>query len=285
MTWADYEQEVFCECQRIFRDSTVIKNTHIKGVHSNRQRQIDVLIRNTSIDNIETSIVVDAKHYATKVDIKDVESFIGMLKDVNVDKGILVSEHGFTKSAINRAHLGENNIEIDILNLGELSLFQSTGAIPYAGSYGIILSSPFGWIADGKCTGISPVTLYQRGLSLDEALQKKEWMYLQFWKKDESIKNVKQLIDYQNDNILTMDNKANIEIQETDIILRKTRIRKYPTIEITGFKDFEDFILFGVLYCPDNVISRNIGKLKYILNSAIPVKINQQTTNLPTHQS
>lgn len=285
MNWEDYEQEVFLECQRVFRDSEVIKHTHIRGIYSNRQRQIDVLIKNITIDNIETSIVVDAKHYATKVDIKDVESFIGMLRDINVDRGILVSDYGFTKSAINRAHLGENNIEVDILSLREFSMFQSTGAITYMGSNGIILSSPFGWIADGKRTDISPVTLYQRGIALDEAMQKKEWMYLQFWQKDESINTIEQLIEYQNENILATDNNANIEILKTEIVLRKMRSDKYPTLEITGFKEFENFILFVVLFCPDNVVTRNIGKLTHILNTAIPLKVNQQQSTHPTHQS
>lgn len=275
MDWRDYEQNVFEECQRIFRDSDIVKNVYIKGIYTNRKRQIDVLIKNTPIDGVLVDIAIDAKRYAIKVDVKAVESFIGMLKDVGAGKGIIVSEQGFTKAAINRAHLGENNIEVDILNLKGLQQFQATMAIPYDGSNAVLLQAPFGWVVDGTRREFAPATLYQRGYSLNDAGENKEWMYIQFWDKKDTVSSIESLIDLQNQNILEVDSNANLEIENVNdnIVLRKARISGYPTIEITGFRDLGKFIFFVVLFCPDNVISRNVNKLKYILNTIIPIDV------------
>lgn len=100
MNWSDYEENVYQECVRVFGNQT-LKNVHIKGRYSNRQRQIDVYIPNIQIEGKNISIAVDAKHYRNKVDIKTVESFIGMLQDVNASKGLIVSSKGYTKQRYN----------------------------------------------------------------------------------------------------------------------------------------------------------------------------------------
>jgi len=281
MSWQQYEEDVFQECQRIFRETQVIKNTYIiRGRYSNVPRQIDVLVQNYLIDGTFASIMIDAKNYSTKVDVKCVESFIAMLDDVNIPKGILVTNKGFTEAAINRAHFGTNDIEVEILNMDELGQFQSTVAIPYSGQNGIVLPAPFGWIIDGKYNGFSPAALYPRGFSFEEAMYNKEWIYIQFWDKNDDISTIPMLIENQNQILKLHDPTANIEIIEQELFIRKARLAKYPTIEITIFKEFEAFILFGVLYCPDYYIDRDIKKLKYVMQNAIPLHITR-----PAHRS
>nr|DAZ61898.1 MAG TPA: hypothetical protein [Caudoviricetes sp.] len=88
------------------------------------------------------------------------------------------------------------------------------------------------------------------------------------------------LIENQNQILKLHDPTANIEIIEQELFIRKARLAKYPTIEITIFKEFEAFILFGVLYCPDYYIDRDIKKLKYVMQNAIPLHITR-----PAHRS
>jgi hypothetical protein len=272
MDWKEYENDVYNECLRVFDNSEIIKNAHIKGKYSLRSRQIDVLINNETLGKI----VIDAKNYEKKIDVKTVESFIGMIKDIEGDKGIIVSEKGFSKSAINRAHLGEINIEVDILSLNELDTLHSTEAMPYSGSNSIIMRAPFGWIIDGKQYGFAPATIYPRGLSFEEALKNKEWSYIQIYTKDNNINSVQQLLYSQNQNIIKADLHAKIEQKLIDnIYIRKARIKNYPTMEITCYKEFKRFILFIVLYCPNNLIERDIQKLIYLLKSAIPGRVIQ----------
>lgn len=270
MEWKEYEKEVHQECLRVFFDSEVTFNTHIMGLYSKRKRQVDVLVE----DYDGKTLVIDAKHYSKKVDVKTVESFISMLKDLGADLGILVSEKGFSKSAINRAHYGEDNIEVDILNLNDFKEFQSTCAIPYSGGNFIFTNAPFGWIIDGKRNDIAPALLYQRGLSFEEAAMNKEWAYLQFYNKSSEQETIQTVIEHQERDLLTMYPNGTIEYQSIDNIgIRTFSTQEYPTKEFTLFRDFGDFIVFIVLYCPDNIMNRDKEKMKYVLDNAIPFEI------------
>ena len=272
MEWQDYEKIVLEECRRVFRNADISHNVHIKGLYSKRMRQIDVLVQTDK----GTFYVVDAKKYGIKVDVKTVESFIGMVKDVGGNYGIIVSEKGFTKAAINRAHYGEDNIEIDILNLHELSMFQSEWAIPYAGNNGVIALAPFCWVIDGARRNNMVAVMYRRGFSFEEAAKNKEWAYINFWDKSDEICTLDELISWQNSNLLCDNNNGTIEEICSDLIrIRIFNSPNYPTPEITLFREFDDFFLFVVLFSPNNMISKNIEKMKYFLINSIPIHVEQ----------
>lgn len=272
MEWQDYEKIVLEECRRVFRNADISHNVHIKGLYSKRMRQIDVLVQTDK----GTVYVVDAKKYGIKVDVKTVESFIGMVKDVGGNYGIIVSEKGFTKAAINRAHYGEDNIEIDILNLHELSMFQSEWAIPYAGNNGAIALAPFCWVIDGARRNNMVAVMYRRGFSFEEAAKNKEWAYINFWDKSDEICTLDELISWQNSNLLCDNNNGTIEEICSDLIrIRIFNSPNYPTPEITLFREFDDFFLFVVLFSPNNMISKNIEKMKYFLINSTPIHVEQ----------
>lgn len=274
MDWKEYEQQVFEECERIYTGAIVKRNVRVRGIYSQRIRQIDVLVENAIIDGTKKSIFYDAKYYDKKVDIKEVESFISMLKDTGQDMGVIVTELGYSIAAIQRAHLGEKNIEVDILSLSELKQFQSIGAIPYCGNHGVVIQSPFGWIIDGKQNGFSLATIYPRGNTLESAIEHKEWMYLHIHEKDEKISNIVELIEYQNQRVLIMYPMAKFKVvNNNEIVIRIADIETYPTPEVTGFRDMGKFILYIVLFCAENVKQRDINKLCYSLESAIPASI------------
>ena len=271
MEWKEYENRVLTECQRVFFNADIQDNIYVDGLFSKRKRQIDIFIK----DNNGVVYIIDAKKYNTKVDIKDVESFIGMVKDVGGNYGILVSENGFTKAAINRAHIGENNIEVDILNLKELGMFQYECAIPYAGNNGVVVNAPFGWIIDGTRRESMVATMYQRGISFEEATeQNKEWAYISFWDKNDEINTMEALISFQNDYLMDLNSNGIIEtMEDSGLKIRIFTSSNYPTKEITLYREYTDFILFVVLFSPNNLINRNINKMKYLLLNAIPLEV------------
>lgn len=272
--WKEYENIVLIECQRVFFNANIQYNIFVDGLFSKRKRQIDIFIK----DKNGLVYIVDAKRYNTKVDVKDVESFIGMVKDVGGNYGIIVSEKGFTKAAINRTHIGENNIEVDILNLNGLGMFQSKSAIPYVGNNGVVVSAPFGWVIDGTRRNGMAATLYQRGFSLEEAtVENKEWAYINFWSKNDEINSLDALISFQNNYLMESDCNGSIEEkEEPDLRIRIFTSRYCPTREVTLYRDFPNFILFVVLFSPDNLISRNISKMKYLLLNALFLEINYE---------
>ncbi|MDC4314357.1 restriction endonuclease [Acinetobacter baumannii] len=83
-------------------DTTVVPNAKIIGTISGRSRQIDVLLDSKNGDS-NRRIIVDAKYQKRPIDIKKVEEFEGMMRDVNAQRGILVCPNGYTQSALRRA--------------------------------------------------------------------------------------------------------------------------------------------------------------------------------------
>jgi len=273
VSWKDYEEQVFRECRRVFyfKEVEIIKNAHIVGRYSGVKRQIDVLIKQLEDGIVVSSILIECKHYRQKIDVKIVDAFVGCMIDVGAEKGVIVSERGFTKAAISRAHNGKEDIEVDIMSLGDLQELQSQVAIPYSGENGLAIVSPFGWIIDGKHRGFAPAVLYRRGIPFEEATEiEMEWRYLQFWSKDQI--TLSNLIETQNECLVNIDADADIRITEVDgLTVREAYLPSYPTPEITIFREFDSFIVFLVLLCPECYVQRDTKKAVDILKAAIPL--------------
>ena len=102
----------------------------------------------------------------------------------------------------------------------------------------------------------------------------------EFYKKDDNIKTVQDLIKLHNQEHLAAQQNLRFETKVVcGINIRIAEIKNYPSKEIIGYKDFKNFILFCVLYCPDLYIERDTRKICYILKSAIPVEIRNNGTH------
>lgn len=101
--WRIYERLVAAfEAENVGVEMTITPNARVRGDISQQERQIDVLIEARWGDDIRR-IIVDAKLHRAKLDIKDVESFEGMMKDCRAKRGILVCPNGWTDGARRRA--------------------------------------------------------------------------------------------------------------------------------------------------------------------------------------
>lgn len=100
--WKRFE-DLAAQIQRsLAPESRVEQNVRMKGRASGVDRQIDVAVW-TQAGQFELLVVIDCKDYQAKVDVKDVEAFIGLVKDVGANKGALVSALGYTQAAKNVA--------------------------------------------------------------------------------------------------------------------------------------------------------------------------------------
>src|SRR5262249_42440694 len=147
------------------------------GRFSKAERQIDLLVEDQAVDFV-FRIAIDAKHYSERIDVKDVEQFLGLLDDVGVDVGVMISPEGYSQAAINRAHYDESRLELDVLNFADLKMYQGFGAIPYSSGVGVAMPAPFGWVIDARHGAACSAWLYQRGKTLEEAIEANEWMYV-----------------------------------------------------------------------------------------------------------
>lgn len=280
MDWKSYEVEIYGIFKTEYPEAEVTLNVRKPGRYSKTERQCDVLIEDYVAGNRMT-IVVDGKFFNSKVDVKEVDSFVGMLDDIGAHKGILITQMGYTDAALNRAYFGASDIELDILNFEQLQRFQGHGAIPYVGNNGVFLPAPFGWVIDARRADAWIAALYQQGLSLEEALASQEFMYVNFWDRTKNRESLGDLLKIQDSGILSHDPTARIEylptIRRTDMAtaMRAAHVTQYKGIEYTGFVEFDDFIFFCVLHTPENVRKKNIRKLENIMSRIKRIQVRQ----------
>lgn len=268
--WLKYEEAVFQECLRIFDKASVRHNVKIKGKYSLIKRQIDILILQGDIDGSSHSIAIDTKHYKNKIDVKCVESFIGMLRDIDVNVGIIISDIGFTKGAINRAINDPDNIQVDIMSMQEFSKFQGYGGIVYSKNMGAIIKSPFGWILDAEQYGFSPAVLYRRGTNFQKALFDLNFVYVNFFPHDGKFAAKEDVCQFHNIEVNEFYNDPEILIsEENGILIREFYNPIRDCYDITAYKDDDKFTVFATLLTKKDFRSINIEKLKYIVSSLI----------------
>jgi hypothetical protein len=87
----------------------VTQNDSILGKDSKVPRQIDVSIRGV-VGGHEILIVVECKDTKRKVDVKEIEALCTKLKDVSANKGVLISNSGFSSGA--RRLAAQNGIDL-----------------------------------------------------------------------------------------------------------------------------------------------------------------------------
>lgn len=97
---------------------TSTPNARLIGAMRRVDRQVDLLVE-ARWDNYHIRrILVDAKHYGRPLDVKDIETFEGMMRDCRADHGILVCPNGWSHGAERRA---QDLITLKLLTLDEAS--------------------------------------------------------------------------------------------------------------------------------------------------------------------
>ncbi|MBL4791151.1 MAG: restriction endonuclease [Kordiimonadaceae bacterium] len=139
MNWKEYEKQLFEEVESVYPDARVLYDCKLPGRYSQVSRQCDVLVEE-EVGKKTFRTLYDAKHHDRKIDVKQVEEFVGLLNDTGCDCGALIAPKGFTKAAYNLAYYGPHNLDLDILSFGDLKLFHGIGAMPYAGDMALFLS-------------------------------------------------------------------------------------------------------------------------------------------------
>jgi len=121
--WLVYERCVAAIVADKYGQGEVVvqANAIIVGAISGKERQVDVLVDARYPDVSKDRLIVDAKHRRAKVDINDIESFEGMMKDCSANRGVIVCTAGFTKGAERRA---QDSITISLMSLEEAVEFE-----------------------------------------------------------------------------------------------------------------------------------------------------------------
>jgi hypothetical protein len=119
--WEVYERMIArLIADQVGTDLCVTPNAWITGKITGIRRQIDVLIDARHDTDNTRRIIVDAKRKRRKVDVKDVEALLGVMKDVEATHGYLISPAGHTKAAERRAQM---SVSIRIVPIDRLESF------------------------------------------------------------------------------------------------------------------------------------------------------------------
>lgn len=100
--WKRFERLAYEIQLDLAADAQVTLDDRLQGQDSGVERQIDISIRRR-VAQYDILVVIDCKDHSTPVDLKSVEEFIGLTKDVRANKGALISSKGFTESAMTLA--------------------------------------------------------------------------------------------------------------------------------------------------------------------------------------
>lgn len=198
MNWKTYERKVFNELALLFPHANIQHNLRLPGRFSKSNRQVDILIAGIAV-GVYYQIVVDTKYYNRKVDVKNVEEFIGMLGDLDCSHGMLIAEKGFTSGAANRAANNPFSVSIDIVSYSDLKEYQTTaGAIGFTDQHAVLIRPPLGWAIDARPEQRAYVaSLYNRCFpNRDVALKAENFMYVMIESRS-SYPTIQNLLHFQ----------------------------------------------------------------------------------------
>jgi len=275
MSWKEYETYITRHFQRLFPGTSIQHDVRREGLISKTQRQIDILIEGR-IAGFDLKIIVDCKYFNKNVDVKEVESFLSFLQDLKASKGILITNKGYSKAAYNRATFDTQDIELRIIDFGDLEKLQGFLAIPYSKSECAIVSSPPGWVVDAKRGKRYLASFYPAGLTQAEAYHAAGFIYLAFSHKDKDWPDLPALLNKQNEGAKKHYNNPKIEYLDTvkreDCTLTLRVIDAHEmgeSIEYTMFLDYPSVIMYMTLLTLRKEEKDCLKKLEWITEKLI----------------
>lgn len=285
MDWKEYEREIAEHFRAEYPSASIKANVRLTGKYSGVQRQIDLLIDDFTCD-MEIRIVVDAKWRNHKLDVKEVEEFLGLAKDVSAHKAVMIAPEGYTEAALSRAQRDDADLLLDVLNFKDLKEYQGFGAIPYSGTNGAVIQPPLGWVADGTQGEGALAWMYERGMSLDEAFKRMEYMYVNFWTLKDEASDIAGLCRYQEAYLRTGPKEVDaVEMLpsplrgDAETAIRKVTFKAHPKLaEFTGFVKFDNFIFLCVLFTSVALEERNLAKLRFVMRKVFSMQVQQRAT-------
>jgi len=97
--WRKFEKLAYDIQKELVGDADVKFDDSILGVDSKVGRQVDISIRK-QVGPYPILIVIDCKDLSARLDVKDVEAFAGLVKDVRANRGALIVSSGFSEAAL-----------------------------------------------------------------------------------------------------------------------------------------------------------------------------------------
>jgi Restriction endonuclease len=120
--WRRYEKQIRDYLiERCGKQANIEYDVKVAGKLSGVDRQADIWVTGIFAGFIDDgTAIVDCKFFSKKVDVKDVEAFIGMVEDVDADFGVMFTTEGYTDAARRRVRRGIRLRVVPPLQLAEV---------------------------------------------------------------------------------------------------------------------------------------------------------------------
>lgn len=289
--WLEYEHYVFGTLQRRFPNGRVVPNAKLPGLKSGRDRQIDMLVE-LNVGGCLIRIAFDCKCYSRKVNVKHVESFLGMLGDVRVSQGALVTTKGYTKTAYDRAQREPREIDLQILPPDRLSEYQFIGCVWFwKGGAGAIVEPPKGWVVDVEDpAGPAQFSMYPLGHDRKSAMKTCPFLYGAIVPKTEVAETMEAIATEDERLVITRYPEARFERLSsaspekrhlsTNMLLRVGHVDpSYGGPEYSLYLDMPKSVLRLVLLCPSGKDEIYLPVLEWVGGGAVTMSMNNEGNN------
>ena len=127
--WKVYESQIYEHLKRKAKGAKVTFDKagrqRLPGHWSKVGRQIDVIVRGRFPGFPgELTLVVDCKCFSKRVDVGNVDKFLGLLQDVRQPMGLMITNVGYSEAARNRAeeHPG---VTLDVVEFDDLARWEA----------------------------------------------------------------------------------------------------------------------------------------------------------------
>lgn len=111
MTWQEYQEAVAIFYEQLEGIGNIQRNVYLPDIVTGQKRQVDVLITFSERGH-NLSILIDAKFYSHKLDIKEIEAVMELSKAVGVNKSVIVAPNDFTEPAKIKANFMQCDLRI-----------------------------------------------------------------------------------------------------------------------------------------------------------------------------
>jgi hypothetical protein len=281
LDWKQYEAYVAGTFERLMPGTNVRQNVRLTGVISGEPRQVDVLIER-SVADLKLTIAVDCKCYHRKVNVNDVERVLGMLHDLRVSKGVIMTTRGYSKTALKRAERDSRDIDLRILSVEQLSEYQGLDcALPFEGEVGALVVTPSTWVLDNEPRhdqlGAPHFAMYPLGHARDFALADRAFIYGKIVLKWHEAPTMEAMAKLHERRILEKHPTATFErlpqlerLSSADRDPAKTLFRVgyihagYKGPEYSLYIDHPKGVLLLVLLCPEGQDKKYVPILKFV---------------------
>ncbi|MEM6823075.1 MAG: restriction endonuclease [Verrucomicrobiota bacterium] len=282
MNWRDYEEAIYEILRSRFPANTADFDVMLPGRFSKIDRQIDVAGYATLMGTTMVAIV-DCKCYSEKVDVKHVETVIGMAADVRADIALIVTTIGYSEAAKARA-LNEPNVRthLDVVTTEEASDGPQVPAVTfmYLGRIGAVAIAPSGWAATSNVEDfgyIFPVPalcyLHPSNISIEEAAKSRRvgWCYIS--DNPEGVPNqFEDLLKAQKDQAIEFDPSSKFETwreqvgdSKSSAFFRKIVHKNAAYTDFTFFAELDEHgVFWASMICPFGGKDEALDRLRFV---------------------